>query len=479
MRTLHKLFIIAIVLMLTFYPIFANPNPSISISYTFRFENWNYFKFRQYQNSYNFYGLKIKPVLNFPFSQNAGLLIGLNLVSLGNLPSNAVAPAPAGLLGLGANYYSSNTTLNNSSITAVCIRDLHFYYKSNSFSLKIGRFSFSDGNELIDKFSPSLKFLKNTRISQRILGPFGFSYVERAFDGITFDYKPNDNTQLTFLYSKPTYGVFELSTANRTIDKINLYYFSFNKAIDKNTDFRLFFANYNDDRNLLKPSNRPNIRGRTNINNLGLHFIKVIDKPNYLIDFVGWYSYQWGKWGDLDNNSIKHSAYAYDLEIGYKIKQINTQPYFRVYYFKSSGDTNPNDNKHQTFFSFLPTPRIYALFPFYTLQNLQDFGAQLIISPSDKMKLKIDYNILNLSSSKDRWYQGGGAFNNSVFGYVYKNSFNQSTLANMLSLSINYELTKKTSINMFYSIANGRDIIKRIFDKNTASYFFVEYNHKF
>ncbi|MCM8811074.1 MAG: alginate export family protein [Candidatus Omnitrophica bacterium] len=480
-----RTFFIFLVILFAFSSIrvFATCTLEIGVNSIFRYENWNYFKFGNYQNSYTFYGIKLKPFVKIAFSNGMSLGLGINMVGLGNLPRNAVAVNPAGFLGLGANYYFSNSTLNNSSITAVVVRELSLGYKTKNFSFKVGRFGFSDGTELSDFYSKDLVFLKNTRISERLIGPFGFTYAERAFDGLNLSYSPKSNISLNFGYFHPTFGAFEISTANRTIQKITVTYFSYNLAFDKNTDFRLFFVNYNDDRNLIKPSNRSGIQGKTNISNIGLHFIKVIQKKNYSMDFIGWYSYQWGKWGQLDNGSnllkISHKAYAFDIEVGYKLNNVNWKPHFRVCYFHGSGDSNPLDNKHETYFVFLANGRKFALFPLYNQQNLNDLTFQLIFSPIQKSKVRLDYSIISLDKKDDGWYMGSGAFNNSSFGIRYIPSLGSKKLANIFSISVNYDFTSKNSISLFYSVANGKDIIRRIYHSNRASYFFVEINQKF
>ena len=480
-----KMFLILFssIILFTISKVFANCTFEISINSTFRYENWNYFKFGNHQNSYTFYAMKLKPFAKVVFSNGVSLGLGLNMVGLANLPHDAVTINPAGPLGWGANYYLSNSLLNNSTITGLIVRELSVGYKTKNFSFKIGRFSFSDGVELSDFYSKDLIFLKNTRASERLIGPLGFTYAERAFDGLNLSYNPKSNISLNLGYFHPTFGAFEISTANRTIQKVTVTYFSYNLAFDKNTDFRLFFVNYDDDRNLVKPSNTSGIEGKTNISTIGLHFIKIIENKNYSLDFVGWYSYQWGKWGQLDNSSnllkIIHRAYAFDIELGYKLNSINFKPHFRISYFHGSGDSNPLDNKHETYFIFLYNGRKFALFPFYNQQNLNDLTFQLIFSSGKNSKIRMDYSILSLDKEEDGWYTGSGALNNSSFGIVYKPSLGSKKIANVFSFAINYDFTNKSSISLFYSIADGKDIIRKIYHSSKASYFFIEFNQKF
>ena len=79
-------------------------------------------------------------------------------------------------------------------------------------------------------------------------------------------------------------------------------------------------------------------------------------------DLLAWGVLQNGQWGSLDQNS-KAGA----LEGGYQYAALKTSPWVRGDYFYGSGDNNPGDNRHETFFQVLPTPWIYAHFPFYNL----------------------------------------------------------------------------------------------------------------
>src|SRR5207245_9124113 len=94
------------------------------------------------------------------------------------LPTDAVQAAPQGQLGLGANYYAANGNSQNPA---------HLFLKQGTFrfkelgrkpaqSLKVGRFEFNDGLETTPN-DGSLAVLNRDRISQRVLGNFGFSDV--------------------------------------------------------------------------------------------------------------------------------------------------------------------------------------------------------------------------------------------------------------------------------------------------------------
>src|ERR1039458_151924 len=66
------------------------------------------------------------------------------------------------------------------------------------------------------------------------------------------------------------------------------------------------------------------------------------------------------------------------------------RPWLRGGYFYSSGDNNPNDGTHGTFFAILPTPRVYARFPFFNEMNNRDLFGELMLRPTKALTLRSD-----------------------------------------------------------------------------------------
>src|SRR5512145_365638 len=86
----------------------AGPN-SVDLSGTWRVraEDWHFFETTKGEGDYTFFGSLL--------TMNAGQkretvdwLVEAAVPVLWNLPEDAIAPAPQGLLGLGANYYQAN-----------------------------------------------------------------------------------------------------------------------------------------------------------------------------------------------------------------------------------------------------------------------------------------------------------------------------------------------------------------------------------
>jgi hypothetical protein len=115
----------------------------------------------------------------------------------------------------------------------------------------------------------------------------------------------------------------------------------------------------------------------------------------------------------------------------------------------SSGDSTPNNNVHGTFFQILPIPWVYALNPVYNMMNNIDASSELVLNPLNNVELRTTFHSLWLSSSKDIWYYGGGAFDNHIFGYIGRPSFGKSYLGSELDTSVTWKLARY--LQVFYT----------------------------
>ena len=190
---------------------------------------------------------------------------------------------------------------------------------------------------------------------------------------------------------------------------------------------------------------------------------------------MAWGAAQGGDWGNQ-----RHRANALALEAGYQPKNVKLKPWFRVGYFKSSGDDNNLDGKHETFFQMLPTPRIYARTPFYNLMNNEDLFAQVLLRPNPKTNIRLDYHKVKLSEKNDLYYSGGGAFQHDSFGYAGRPSFGKDGLADIFDVSFDRQINARATLSLYLGFAKGKGVISEIYkDKDTARFGFVELTQKF
>jgi hypothetical protein len=410
-------------------------------------------------------------------------LVQAEHTGLYGLPDDAVA-VPGGALGTGALSFAEHpqTVQSDVHLKQLSLTLKPALLRVPGLSLTGGRFEVSDGLEYRTG-DAKFDFLKTVRISQRLIGPFDFAHATRNFDGgsVVYD-RPELN--LTVTAAHPTQGGFNVD-AGETINGVDVVYAALTAkrgSLLPGTDARVFYLYYADDRTVQVVDNRPaaqrpflNRRG-LDIHNLGGHVLAVHPLGPGAADGLLWGVYQLGDW-----TTQTQDAFAVAAEAGYQWTGVPLQPWVRGGYFRGSGDDNPSDGSHGTFFNVLPTGRIYATFPFYNLMNLQDSFGQLILAPTKATRVRVDYHHLNLSESKDLFYSGSGAQDRTgAFGYAGRASNNATSLADVIEASVSQVLTPYFSWNAYYGHAFGGGVIERFFrGKPDADYAFVEFLAKF
>jgi hypothetical protein len=371
-------------------------------------------------------------------------------------PNTAVSSSTAqGQLGLGASYYAGNG--NNSYPAAAFLKQAFARYNfDDDKNLRVGRFEFFEGTETKPK-NPTLAWLQPNRVAQRLVGNFGFSNAQRSFDGVDAHYGQG-TWDLTAMAGRADQGVFNMN-GNPELN-VDMQYLAYTKS-DWQDRFlwRVFAIGYHDGRTgIAKTDNRPlpvrqadhqNIR----VGTYGGDFLTAIPAGPGQFDFVGWGALQNGQWGALDQH-----AGAATVEGGYQLRHVASTPWLRGGWFRSSGDNNASDNKHGTFFELLPTPRVYARFPFFNLMNLKDEFVQVIDRPKRQWELRSDVHWLQLTSGKDIWYQGGGAFDNKVFGMTGRPSGGFTSFASTFDISSDWHATPHLDVTGFYSRVWGKSV---------------------
>lgn len=391
-----------------------------------------------------------------------------------DLPKDAVSPVLAqGQLGLGATYYAANG--NNSYPVAAFLKQgfLRYHFHGPDKNLRLGRFEFIDGQETQPK-NLTLSWLQTNRIAHRLVGNFGFSDAQRSFDGADGHYGKG-SWDLTGMAGRADQGVFNVN-GNPELN-VDIQYAAFSKyQFHQHFLWRIFGLGYHDGRTgVLKVDNRPlplrqadhkNIR----LGTYGGDFIATVPAGPGEMDLLFWGTLQNGNWGTQSDG-----AGAAAVEGGYRLNHVATAPWLRAGWFLGSGDNHPTDNQHNTFFQVLPTPRTYARFPFYNLMNSKDQFVQLIDNPIRRVAVRSDLHWLQLASSSDLWYLGGGAFDNKVFGYVGRPSNGHSSFATVVDVSADWQAKKTVAFNFYYADAVGKSVIAAIYpvDRN-AQFGYVE-----
>ena len=451
----------------------------ISGSWRIRSESWDWFEDGSASSTYTF----PHSLFRLGIGQSRGNLdwqAEAAVPMLFALPDDANAPAPQGQLGLGATYFAANQGRQN--IARIFLKQGYVRFKDGERrSLRLGRFEFLDGSEVTPK-DPTLAVLEKTRITQRLIGNFGWSAVGRSYDGIQFTQHLRKNN-FTFVAARITQGVFQAEGLGEV--DVGFLYGSYTVPISRkggDSELRIFGIGYDDPRGtVLKTDNRPLAVRQTDnqdilLGTFGADYLQVFNTATAgKFDFLFWGVLQTGSWGLQSDR-----AGAFVGEFGWQPPVQHLAPWVSAGYSYGSGDGNPNDNKHTTFSQLLPTPRPYARFPFYDMQNNKDLYASVNIRPHRQVSLRTEFHGLSLAERNDLWYLGGGPFQPQTFGYVGRPSGGQSKLANVWDLSADYMVTPRLGITFYYARAWGSDVIRHIYPNGTNGQFgYIEFNTSF
>ncbi|MBW4037973.1 MAG: hypothetical protein HIU91_03700 [Acidobacteria bacterium] len=442
----------------------ASPNPTPPANHAISFKIYD----RTRTDAYNWYGAPpytttypfVEQLLRVSIAQrlkHIDWLADVASATVFDVPTTSISPlASQGILGLGGNYYSAvaNTLPSDVSFRQGWIRYTATATDSNA---RIGRFEFFDGLETTPT-NPTLLWLQTNRVSQRLISNFGFTNGQRSFDGLDGHYG-RGSWDITAMATRATQGVF-----NQNADpelNVDTQYLAYSRY-DLHNRFlwRVFAIGYHDGRTgIVKTDNRPlpvrqadhhNIR----VGTYGADLLTTLPAGPGSIDIVFWGVLQNGNWGLLS----QHSG-AFDIEAGYRFTNIAGKPWLRGGAFRGTGDNNPSDTVHNTFFQLLPTPRLYARFPFFDQMNSSDQFVQIIDNPARHLELRSDLHWLQLTSSNDLWYQGGGAYDNKVFGYAGRPSGGHNSFATLADISSDYQLNHNLAINLYYAHSFGKSVV--------------------
>lgn len=450
-----------------------------------RVEIWDWFQADSGDHKYALSGT----LLRFGFSKSADKWdwqAEFAVPFLLGLPANAVAPGVQGQLGLGTSYFVANQQSQNAAM--IFPKQAFWRWKNlggvAGQSLRIGRFEFSDGAERTSQ-NATLAALKRDRINQRLIGTFGWAHVGRSFDGLHYVMnKPAAN--FTFVSAIPTRGVFQTDGWGEI--RTGFAYASYTRGWGSGkhaAETRVLGMYYQDWRHVVKTDSRPLASRRTDLDNIrigtfGGHHVSAVTSSAGTVDLMLWGVAQTGRWGTLD-----HRAQAFAMEGGFQPNAAagwakRWKPWLRGGFFESSGDSNPADKVHETFFQLLPTPRPFARFPFFNLMNNRDINAALISRFHSRVTISNEFHALRLSSANDLWYAGGGAYQPWTFGYTGRVTSGARSLANLYDASVDYRISSGVSVTGYFGYAQGLAAARAIYPHGKdARLGYIEITYRF
>lgn len=445
-----------------------------------RSETWTYFPTPGYTDSYTFGAMTLRVALSQQ-TKRLDWFVDAEVPVLMGLPHHAIAPAPKGQLGAGGTYFAASGLQDASVVPKQFYVRLKAIGGDGPSSLRLGRFEFAEGLEVMPK-NAVLATLKRERIAQRLIGFFGFTHVMRSFDGVQY-VRDTAKNNFTLFGARPTEGVFQLRGTNELDTDLSYGAWTRQLAVHSApSEARLFGIYYHDGRRLAKADNRPVAlinadHEKIRIATLGGHWISAIPAHGGTVDLLAWGAAQFGSWGNLS-----HRAGALAMEGGYQFGA-KWKPWVRGGFFWSSGDGNPTDGNHNTFFQILPTTRIYARFPIFNLMNLEDVSGEFRLKPHPKLSLHTDVRYLRLSNSADLWYGGGGGFQQNSFGFAGRPSGGNSGLGTLVDFSADVSVTRWTTLTFYAGSLRGGSVPAYIYPATSphpgAQFFYLEFLQTF
>ncbi len=440
-----------------------------------RVEVWNYFEPRPGGGDpdYAFLANQLRVDLTGTWPA-VDVAAGVQYVQFGGLPTDASGP---GALGTGALYYDHSGRRDSHQ---VYLKRLDLRAKlPGGLRLQVGRFGYASGGES-PSGRPKIEAVKRARLDARLIGEFEWSLYQRAFDGVRGDL-PRKTWQLTGTWFWPTQGGFE-DAAGVGIDDLSVATGTLTLhpgTLLPATDVAVFAYRYDDDRAV---TGRPDNTGRRatqvdiGITTFGASAVGSAKVGGGELDWLGWAAVQTGSWYEQS-----HDAWWLAAEAGYHWSGVRWQPWLRGGYSVASGDGNPSDDRHDTFFQMLPTGRRYAYTASYAHMNLKDAFAEIVLRPSPAVTVRGDVRRLWLADAADRWYAGSGATQQrgTIFGFAGRPSGGSTDFGQVFEGSAAVTLSRRWSVNGFLGTIHGGRVVRSLFADDWLTFFYVEHVVRF
>jgi len=414
-------------------------------------------------------------------SNKFGWNVELAQPSLYSLPTDVFEPGTGFPLGLGATYFTANGSRQN--VAGIFVKQAYISIRGidhNGGNLRLGRFEFSDGMEKVSA-AKDLAWLEQQRIAHRLIGDAYWTGIGRSMDGVHFSDNFGEKNNVTLVAARATRGVWQTDGMGEL--NVDVLYGSYTRELQTTrtaSELRVCALGYHDGRGVLKVDNRPLVERQLDAQNIRIGTFGV----NYAIvaafpyvgkwDLVVWGAEQYGHWGTL-----RHHADSGVFELGWRPPIPWIHPWLRAGASYATGDGNPQDDRHTTFFQPLPTEQKYARTPFYTLQNSEDYTGQVIFNPTRKLELRSEVHKVKLHSVKDLWYQGTGAFQNSSFGYDGLPNNGHKGLGNYVDFSADYQATAHFSLHYYVGAVSGKGAMTNRSQGRKGGFTFLQADYRF
>ena len=451
------------------------PKVTATLSNTTRLESWSYFRPRLDTTfltpepvgdpTYNF--LADRAELGVAVEGSRFDVSGaFNYVRLENLPTDAIGP---GGLGAGAFYFAAVGVRYSYQLY---LSELNFRVKTRDrrLSATIGRMHYASGGEHVSAF-PSLETVKRERLYSRLAGDFEWSLYQRRFDGARMDLD-RAAWHLTSSAFVATQGGYEES-ANLSMPRVQLGSLTLTGKSSAPREWQAFAHLYRDRRAMAAVVDNRRALDRpvaVTVAAIGGSHVRVAATRAGEIDIVVWGAGELGDW-----YGQSHRAASAAAEIGHHWTAARMRPWLRAGYLYASGDGDPFDDRHGTFFQMLPSSRKYALSSAYAQMNTSDVFVQVLAEPW-RLKTRLDLHKVSLASGADLWYQGSGATSSTgrFFGFAGRSANGATALGTVVEGTVEVPIKKYWSLTGYAGTIRGGDVVKQMFPGTTLTTGYVE-----
>ena len=450
----------------------AQPAWTFTVRDMFRGESWRFFEPQPGGGDpdYTFAGnqLFMEAALT---KRRFNVTVALQHVGLVNLPDNAVGPGP---LGTGALYYAQGNSHQNQQNLYLRFANVQLRQLVPGLDIRVGRQGYTSGAEGVTS-NAGIEAIKRQRLDARLVGEFEWSQYQRAFDGVRADWRTSDwlVTGVAFL---PTQGGFarEAGATMTDVGVAGVTAVLLPTSSRPHFELQGFVWRYDDRRDVIgRPDNTGLSATKVDITMTtgGGTLIGARPVGSGRVDMLGWVAVQRGDW-----YGQQHSAISLAGEAGYQWTQAPGVPWLRGGWFYASGDGDPNDDTHGTFFPMLPTVRRFAQTTVYSTMNLEDGFVQFQLRPARALTVRADVHSLRLASASDRWYTGSGATLNTgaTFGYSSRPSNGATRFGTAVELSAAHVVSSRWTVSGFAGTIDGGAVVTGTFAGDRLWFAYVE-----
>ena len=108
------------------------------------------------------------------------------------------------------------------------------------------------------------------------------------------------------------------------------------------------------------------------------------------------------------------------------------------------------------------------------MMNTSDAFGEVLLRPTRSVTLRGDVHALRLTRADDLWYQGGGAFQPSSFGYAGRPSNGGTALATLADVSSDVAVSPHVVVSAYYGHVVGHTVTDAIYGDGAARLAYLE-----